>query len=354
MAEKNAKGETKVEAMHEVLVRMPDSSHFEGDVEVTNVLVGSGDVVNTYQTLITVESDIGPMEIPSTAAGTVGEMKVKVGDKVSKGVPILTILKGEPATQAARKWLIKALDAVHKKKLQASEAATMVATNAEGENKVGAMHEVLMPDTFGSKDVEVAKVLVNPGDVVNKDQTPAKETPAVAAPRTLTTGALAAAAVAPPAPVAPARAAAAPIHVPVTPANRAALKWLKKEKANDAFYRKPQTPTQPQSGPRDPFKGRELHLEFIAGSFRGRASRPIGETPAVRLTAGGRPVARAQIVFTVPQGDDLGNGATTARAPTNALGIAKLASWTLGAAGAHSISAEYRFLREERTVIVST
>lgn len=132
--------------------------------------------------------------------------------------------------------------------------------------------------------------------------------------------------------------------------NPAALNWL--AAATDFFYPKPQTNSPPAHQVVDPFQGRQLRLEFINGSRRGTAGRPVDETPAVRLTAGGRPIARALVKFEVSKGD-LGNGATAAEVVTNPGGIAQLPAWTLGDAGPHLIAAEFRAAREERTVNVT-
>ena len=66
---------------------MPDIGDFK-DVEVIEILVKPGDSVTQEQSLITVESDKASMEIPSSAAGVVKELRVKIGDKVSKGTPV--------------------------------------------------------------------------------------------------------------------------------------------------------------------------------------------------------------------------------------------------------------------------
>ena len=76
-------------------VKVPDIGDFK-DVEVIEVLVKPGDRVAAEQSLVTVESDKASMEIPSSAAGVVKEMKVKVGDKVNEGT-LLLLLEGEGA-----------------------------------------------------------------------------------------------------------------------------------------------------------------------------------------------------------------------------------------------------------------
>jgi dihydrolipoamide dehydrogenase len=84
-------------AMMEVTV--PDIGDFK-DVAVIELLVKVGDTIKLEQSLITVESDKASMEIPSSAAGVVKELKVKVGDVVNQG-SLLLMLEGEGAAAAA-------------------------------------------------------------------------------------------------------------------------------------------------------------------------------------------------------------------------------------------------------------
>jgi dihydrolipoamide dehydrogenase len=79
-----------------VEVKVPDIGDFK-DVEVIEVLVKPGDTVAQDQSLITVESDKASMEIPSSAAGVVKELRVKLGDKVSQGTPVLVLEAGAAA-----------------------------------------------------------------------------------------------------------------------------------------------------------------------------------------------------------------------------------------------------------------
>ena len=84
-------------------VKVPDIGDFK-EVEVIEVLVKPGDTVAKEQSLITLESDKATMEIPSPGAGVVREIRVKLGDKVSKGSPILVLEgKGEAAKSEAPK-----------------------------------------------------------------------------------------------------------------------------------------------------------------------------------------------------------------------------------------------------------
>jgi hypothetical protein len=75
-------------------VRVPDIGDFK-DVPVIDVLVKPGDTVKAEQALLTLESDKATMDVPSPLNGVVPEIKVKVGDKVSEGAVILTLLSGD-------------------------------------------------------------------------------------------------------------------------------------------------------------------------------------------------------------------------------------------------------------------
>ena len=88
----------------EVEITIPDIGDFD-EVAVIEVLVKPGDTVKAEQSLITVESDKASMEIPSSHAGVVKDVKVKVGDKVSQGSAIVSIeaTGAAPAPQAAAK-----------------------------------------------------------------------------------------------------------------------------------------------------------------------------------------------------------------------------------------------------------
>ena len=82
-------------------VPVPDIGDFK-EVEVIEVLVKPGDTVTKEQSLITLESDKATMEIPSPSAGVVKDVKVKVGDKVAKGTPILVLDSKDEAASETR------------------------------------------------------------------------------------------------------------------------------------------------------------------------------------------------------------------------------------------------------------
>ncbi|ABO58367.1 dihydrolipoyl dehydrogenase [Burkholderia vietnamiensis] len=88
-------------------VKVPDIGDFSG-VDVIEVNIKPGDVIEKEQTLLTLESDKASMEVPSDIAGTVKEIKVKAGDKVSQGTVIALV---EASTGAAAPAPAKAPDA---------------------------------------------------------------------------------------------------------------------------------------------------------------------------------------------------------------------------------------------------
>jgi pyruvate dehydrogenase E2 component (dihydrolipoamide acetyltransferase) len=142
--------------MNQVVV--PDIGDFK-EVEVIEVLVKPGDAVSKEQSLITLESDKATMEIPSPSSGVVKELKIKIGDKVSKGSPILVLdEKGNGETAPEEKL---------KPPPPAQKAEPAPAARAPAG---GAAMTVPVPDIGDFKEVEVIEVLVKPGDAVSKEQ----------------------------------------------------------------------------------------------------------------------------------------------------------------------------------------
>jgi pyruvate dehydrogenase E2 component (dihydrolipoamide acetyltransferase) len=87
-----------------VEVKVPDIGDFK-DVEVIELMVKPGDTIKVDQSLVTVESDKASMEIPSSHAGVVKDIRIKVGDKINEGTVVLTVEAAEgaaaPAAEAA-------------------------------------------------------------------------------------------------------------------------------------------------------------------------------------------------------------------------------------------------------------
>src|SRR5205809_4871994 len=86
--------------MSMVEVKVPDIGDFK-EVEIIELLVKPGDTVKVDTSLIMVESDKASMEIPSSHAGVVKEIRVKVDDKVSEGATILALETADAAAAPA-------------------------------------------------------------------------------------------------------------------------------------------------------------------------------------------------------------------------------------------------------------
>jgi pyruvate dehydrogenase E2 component (dihydrolipoamide acetyltransferase) len=152
-----------------VEVQVPDIGDFK-EVEVIEVLVKPGDTVTKEQSLITVESDKASMEIPSSAAGVVKELRTKLGDKVSQGTVVLVL---EAASAAAAK--ASPAKAAPSAAAPAAPAPAVTATPAPAaapapSTAAAGPIEVVVPDIGDFKDVEVIEILVKPGDTVTQEQ----------------------------------------------------------------------------------------------------------------------------------------------------------------------------------------
>src|SRR3981189_2159599 len=84
--------------MSTIEVKVPDIGDFT-DIPVIEIFVKPGDAGKAEDSLVTLESDKATMDVPAPSAGTVKEVKVKVGDKVSQGSPIV-LLEADSAASA--------------------------------------------------------------------------------------------------------------------------------------------------------------------------------------------------------------------------------------------------------------
>ncbi|KQQ33544.1 dihydrolipoamide acetyltransferase [Duganella sp. Leaf126] len=146
-----------------VEVKVPDIGDFK-EVEVIEVMVKVGDTIKVDQSLVTVESDKASMEIPSSAAGVIKEIKVKVGDKIAEG-GLLLLLEGEDAAAAAPAAAAPAAAAP----APAPAAAAAPAPAAAPAAAAGPV-EIKVPDIGDFKEVEVIEVMVKVGDTIKVDQ----------------------------------------------------------------------------------------------------------------------------------------------------------------------------------------
>ena len=145
-----------------VEVKVPDIGDFD-EVGVIEVLVKVGDTVKVEQSLITVESDKASMEIPSSQAGVVKEIKVAVGDKVKQG-SIVVIVEGEGAAAPAPAAAAPAPVAAAPAPAPAAEPAAPAPAAA------GGVVDVVVPDIGDFDEVAVIELLVKVGDTVKVEQ----------------------------------------------------------------------------------------------------------------------------------------------------------------------------------------
>ncbi|MCG6284125.1 pyruvate dehydrogenase complex dihydrolipoyllysine-residue acetyltransferase [Vibrio diabolicus] len=124
-------------------VHVPDIGGDE--VEVTEIMVAVGDSIEEEQSLLTVEGDKASMEVPAPFAGTLKEIKVAAGDKVSTGSLIMVFETAGSGAPAA---------------VEAPAAAAPAASAAK---------EVNVPD-IGGDEVEVTEIMVAVGDTVEEEQ----------------------------------------------------------------------------------------------------------------------------------------------------------------------------------------
>ncbi|MGS5086795.1 dihydrolipoyllysine-residue acetyltransferase [Hydrogenophaga sp. A37] len=150
-----------------VEVKVPDIGDFD-EVAVIELLVKVGDTVKAEQSLITVESDKASMEIPSSTAGVVKELRVALGDKVKEGSVVLVV---EAAGDAAAPAPAAAAAAAAASAPVASPAAApAVATAPAAAPAAAGPVQVFVPDIGDFKDVAVIEVLVKPGDAIKVEQ----------------------------------------------------------------------------------------------------------------------------------------------------------------------------------------
>ncbi|MCC7346072.1 MAG: dihydrolipoyllysine-residue acetyltransferase [Variibacter sp.] len=135
--------------MSTVEVRVPDIGDFK-DVPVIEVLVKVGDSVKAEEALVTLESDKATMDVPAPLAGTVQQIKVKAGDKVSEGTLILLLDAAQRAAAPAA-------------------AKTSVSSPPAPTHAPAGVAEVRVPDIGEFKDVPVIEVLVKAGDTVKAE-----------------------------------------------------------------------------------------------------------------------------------------------------------------------------------------
>jgi len=140
------------------------------EVEVIEVCVAVGDVVEAETSLITVESDKASMDIPAPFGGTISEILVAVGDKVGQDKLIMKMTSSDGASEAtveaAPEKAPEEVPAPAEKSAPTTESAPEAEPEAAGEPQI---IEVTVPDIGGDTDVEVIEILVSVGDSIEEE-----------------------------------------------------------------------------------------------------------------------------------------------------------------------------------------
>ena len=159
-------------------IKVPDIGDFDA-VEVIEVLVAEGDTVEKEQALITLESDKATLEVPSTVAGKITELKISEGDTVSEGDVIAMVEAEDDAGSADDdgdsddEQAETGDDEAESDSAEAKEDAGEEPAKADDAGdgpKNGDTVEVKVPDIGDFDSVEVIEVLVAEGDTVEKEQ----------------------------------------------------------------------------------------------------------------------------------------------------------------------------------------
>ena len=137
-------------------VKVPDIGDYT-DVPVIDICVIVGDVVKVDDALVTLESDKATMDVPSSAAGVVKEIRVALGEKISEG-RVVVVLEASEVRAAAPAAAVSAA-------VPAAAVTAPVPAAASG----GGTVEVKVPDIGDYHDVPVIDVCVKVGDVVKLD-----------------------------------------------------------------------------------------------------------------------------------------------------------------------------------------
>ena len=140
--------------MAHIEIKVPDIGDFK-EVEIIEVLVSPGDSLSVEQSLITVESDKASMEIPSSHAGKLISLSVKVGDKVGEG-SVLGVIDAAPLASASRPAAETPSSA---EKITSSEAISASAVTSLGARAVGATQAPTSIDPSGEKITPSAPTL---------------------------------------------------------------------------------------------------------------------------------------------------------------------------------------------------
>jgi pyruvate dehydrogenase E2 component (dihydrolipoamide acetyltransferase) len=150
-------------------IAVPDIGDFD-EVTVIELLVKPGDTIAVDQSLLTVESDKASMEIPSSAAGVVKEVKVKLGDKVKQGSLVLVL---ESTSASSLPGAIGSPSPQPSPQGEGAKPSLLPLPPGEGRGEgvpASGSIDIHVPDIGDFKDVTVIEVLVKVGDSIKVEQ----------------------------------------------------------------------------------------------------------------------------------------------------------------------------------------
>ena len=148
-------------------MKVPDVGDVH-DIDVIEVLVQVGDVVEEEQTVAVLETDKASMDLPAIAAGVVKQVHLSVGDKVNEGSLVMTIESAAADNNAAAAPAVveeSAAEPVVQAETPAPVSEPVVTAG------VARVIDVAVPDVGDVHDIDVIEVLIQVGDVVTKEQT---------------------------------------------------------------------------------------------------------------------------------------------------------------------------------------
>ena len=142
-------------------VAVPDIGE-DGEVDVIDVLVAVGDVIEAEDGLITLETDKATMDVPSTHAGTVKEVFISNGDKVKQGTLVIKLETSSGSVVAETAAPAPVAEAAPVASAPVAQAAAPVATES-------AIIDIVVPDIGEDGEVDIIDVLVAVGDEINEE-----------------------------------------------------------------------------------------------------------------------------------------------------------------------------------------
>ena len=157
-----------------VEIKVPDIGDFDS-VGVIEVLVKAGDTIKVEQSLVTVESDKASMEIPSSQAGVVKELKVALGDQIREGSVLLLLETADSATAPKEEAASAQPAEVSTAKAPETKAEPAVATSvndpvATTVTAADTTVDIRIPNIGDFQDVAVIELLAKEGDTVAVEQ----------------------------------------------------------------------------------------------------------------------------------------------------------------------------------------